>query len=196
MQALYFGPYDRPGHFLFLPGGRMVNEYNTSCPWKQIDGVLQQGCVFKFMRFQNGVENQGEAILHYRDGWTALCFWDRCVDRRGACNSNFFFDQSMSFEAAIQSAQEYFPDRWRRMNFKVYEATIPNNALICTVVNTKHELYEPHRPVMVHRTGVVSADVLNLCGDCGLVIGNWYGQWVTLDSWSENKVRTSGRIVE
>jgi hypothetical protein len=186
MQAFYFGPYRTAGHFLSGPGGSYIgSDKEKIVPWRHIDGVLQPNCVFKFMQWDRGQENEGESILHYRNGWTALCMWDRSVDTRGACNSNFFFEGSLSFVGAVEHAKMYFADRIAKMKFEIYESKEKKNALLCP----KGENYAVHVPAIVHRAGKVSAEVLNTCGVCGAAIGNWYNQWVELDSWSERAVR-------
>ena len=125
----YFGPWDSPGHYLFDESGRTVyGERERLLPWGHcgqeigIDGVLQPGC-FKNNRDRwshRGAEEQGEAVLHHKDGWTALSFWDRSVDKRGACNSTYFAQGTFSFDDMVAMAKERFAVRWNRMNFPVY----------------------------------------------------------------------------
>lgn len=59
-------------------------------------------------------------MIHRRDGWTALSFWDRSIDKRGACNSNYFAEGTFTFEEMVALAKERFPDRWACMKFEVH----------------------------------------------------------------------------
>ncbi len=121
-RMFYFGPWDRPGHFLFDEAGRTQWDSPPNFPWRGghgIDGVLQPGCVMKRGHWQNGIENEGEALLHYRDGWTALSFWDRSVDHRMACNSTYFAEGTFTFDQMVEMAKTRFAMRWEKMNFDV-----------------------------------------------------------------------------
>jgi hypothetical protein len=62
---------------------------------------------------------QGHAALHQKDGWTAICFWDRSEDKRGGCNSNFFAHGIFTFDEMVQISKEIFPTVWARFNFPV-----------------------------------------------------------------------------
>ena len=206
MKALYFGPYSHPGHFMFLPGGERASaKQEADCPWKAIDGVLQPHCRIRFLRWSTeGPEVEGEGLVHYREGWTALSFWDRTIDTRGACNSTFFFDvPGLDFEGIVKLAAGTFPDRWERMRFIVKEVELANNSLICDPVRLYRlsnkavptDFEDLHYASIVHRTGGVSAEVLNACAHCGQVIANWNERWVTVDGWSEQAIR-DGRKFE
>lgn len=194
MKAFYFGPYTTSGHFLFSGGGRKASEEEErALPWRCIDGILQPNCTFTFMRWSTSRrEVEGEALLHYRGGWTALCFWDRTVDKRSACNSNYFFEGTFTFSEMVDLAKKYFPDRWAAMKFEVFEATEKKNSLLCPAVAG----YAPHVPAIVHRAGGPPAEVLNACSGCGNAIGKWFEGWVTLDSWSESAMREGRRMNE
>lgn len=192
MRLFYFGPYKEPGHFLFLPGGaRASREDEALLPWAWIDGVLQQNCKIKFMRWATvGQENQGEALLHHRDGWTALSFWDRSVDRRGACNSNFFIDKICSFSEMLTICQQNFTERFLTMGFMVYPAERPNNSALCPAAGSP----SCHVPARHYPDGQIDANMMNVCGGCKAVIGNWRGLWVSLDSWTIAHVRDNKRF--
>lgn len=118
-RMFYFGPWDRAGHFFFDENGRSVSDYpRYPVPWQAVDGVLQPKCDPKDpYRIREEVE--GEALLHHKDGWTALCFWDRSVDKRGACNSNYFAEGTFTFEQMVEMAKRRFSERWGRMAFDV-----------------------------------------------------------------------------
>lgn len=129
-RMLYFGPWDRPGHYLHDANGSKVSEYNEwgrkmlrGFPWCSsgtgIDGVLQPGTEIRFGRRHTVREVEGEALLHHRDGWTALSFWDRSVDSRGASNSTYFAEGAFTFDEMVAMAKDRFATRWKRMSFDV-----------------------------------------------------------------------------
>jgi hypothetical protein len=119
----YFGPWDQPGHFFFSEGGYSSSrEAESVIPWKdyEVDGVLQPGCVLERDRWvRKGPENEGEALLHHKGGWTALSFWDRSVDKRGACNSTYFAEGTFTFAEMVEMAKARFAVRWNKMRFEV-----------------------------------------------------------------------------
>ena len=112
VKAYYFGCVGDAGHYLHdthlrhVRGGRD----STLLPWDRIDGKLAP---------QGPRQVEGQAVLHHKDGWTALSFWDRSVDSRGGSNSNFFFNDTLTFEVALLVAQERFPKVWERFTFDV-----------------------------------------------------------------------------
>lgn len=111
MRVLHYGCWNDVGHYLresrYLYGDR------KDLPWDNIDGGL---CPDKI----NG-QIQGDAILHHRDGWTAISFWDRSVDSRGGSNSNFFAEGNHSFEEMVQIAKDKFPNIMSRFKFEIVE---------------------------------------------------------------------------
>jgi hypothetical protein len=118
-QAFYFGTYGAPGHHLRDEYGRKVRPTHPHegveaiqwgpLPWKHIDGGL---C-------PRGPQRQGEALLHHKDGWTALAFWNRTDDTRAGSNSAFFFEGTLTFEEALAAARERFPRVMRHLPFEV-----------------------------------------------------------------------------
>lgn len=127
-RMFYFGPWREPGHFLHREGGWSVyrHEERAGFPWNEwsgengIDGQLQPGCYHdQYGHWRHGAEVEGEALLHHKDGWTALSFWDRSVDHRGACNSTYFTEGTFTFEQMAEMAKARFSERWSRMNFEV-----------------------------------------------------------------------------
>lgn len=121
---LYFGPWDRAGHFFFTEEGRCAWEDERVSPWTagDIDGGLQPGCV-KGDPYRHRTEVEGEALLHHKDGWTAISFWDRSVDTRGACNSTFIAKGVFTFDEMVSLAKARFATRWGRMKFEVYQSS-------------------------------------------------------------------------
>lgn len=128
-RMFYFGPWDQPGHYLVDESGYGVRSENRgSFPWHEmgyggkphIDGNLQpRGKASQYANHRGPELPQGVAALHHLDGWTALCFWDRSVDTRGACNSNYFAEGTFTFEQMVEMAKSRFAHRWNKMKFAV-----------------------------------------------------------------------------
>lgn len=115
-KMFYYGPWNCPGHFLFSEQGRSVKRSERGTfPWDEwdseigIDGKLQP----------QGDKTEGVALLHHKDGWTALSFWDYSVDVRGGCNSNYFAEGQFTFDEMVEMAKTRFAVRWNRMAFEV-----------------------------------------------------------------------------
>lgn len=122
----YFGPWERAGHFLVFEGGKSVRDNQRGTfPWNEwspsngIDCQLQPGCEWSNGSWKHGKEIEGQALLHHRAGWTALCFWDRCIDSRGGCNSNYFAEGTFTFEEMVAMSKQRFAERWNKMPFAV-----------------------------------------------------------------------------
>ncbi|HVJ09296.1 MAG TPA: hypothetical protein VM554_13020 [Acidisarcina sp.] len=129
-RMLYFGPWDRAGHYLVGERGDGVyGARRGNFPWSEgdIDGSLQPWSDGTFgSKHEGGYRRkeeapQGVALVHHRGGWTALSFWDRSVDSRGACNSNYFAEGDFTFEQMVEMARIRFAYRWNKMGFKVAE---------------------------------------------------------------------------
>jgi hypothetical protein len=129
MRVFFFGCWDQAGHFMFGPGGRHVRDERRATPWESHDAVLCPGYVGPY---DNGPQVEGEAGLHHKDGWTALCFWDRSIDGRGGCNSGFYAEGTYGAAAMIEIAREHFPTVWARFPFEVRVVSRPTD-----VVNAK-----------------------------------------------------------
>lgn len=114
-RAFYFGCGDEAGHYLF--NHRMRRERwpwsggASPFPWDRIDG-----------RLNPEREVEGQALLHHKDGWTALAFADRTVDRRPGSNSTFIFEQILDFEGALAEARRVFPKIVERVAFEIVPA--------------------------------------------------------------------------
>jgi hypothetical protein len=113
----YYGcANDDAGHFLWAPdrssrfGLEGVRNFRMAQPWGVgIDGPIEA----------DFPQTQGKAHLHYRDGWTALWFWDRSVDSRPGSHSTFIAEGTLSLEAMLVLARERFPEVWARYKFEV-----------------------------------------------------------------------------
>jgi hypothetical protein len=132
-RMFYFGPWDGAGHYLHDERGYTAWKDERTIPWTpgELDGKLQPhfpGCAKKrpgaypdrYCGCPSGQE--GPALLHHRDGWTALAFWDRSVDTRGACNSVYIAHGDFSFEQMVEMAKARFAFRWNKMKFDVTPA--------------------------------------------------------------------------
>jgi hypothetical protein len=116
---LYFGCHREAGHYFWAPGMKSLSCYTPDClPWRQVEPDLCPG-FDPMRRWARRVENEGEALLHHKNGWTALSLWDRSVDDRGGCSSQFFAEGTFSFEEMVALARETFPEVWQRFRFEV-----------------------------------------------------------------------------
>lgn len=117
MRAFYFGCVGSSGHHFHATGARQRlwprgKGYTEAfgIPWPQLDGPLAP---------DNPNEVEGLALLHYKDGWTALSFADRSIDHRGGSHSTFIFEASLNFEAAVEAAETHFPEVVARYGFAI-----------------------------------------------------------------------------
>lgn len=122
VHLFYFGPLREPGHYLHDQSHRCLWPDNDRIgPWRigELDGGLCPNVSPEACWKRTGPEIEGDALLHHKDGWTALAFWDRTVDTRPACCSVYVADAVLSFEDIVARAQDAFKERWDRMKFKV-----------------------------------------------------------------------------
>jgi hypothetical protein len=122
-QALYFGCWDRVGHYLHTKGGWSVRDNPT--PWNI--GLMDTGLL------RNGkVVDDPNGKVYWTCGgrpefWYAFYWWDRSVDTRGACNSGFYvrgFDHHEA-KAAFEYACSEFPQIVARQKFPLEIQTLP-----------------------------------------------------------------------
>ena len=110
----YFGCIGQVGHHLWDENLHTVPRWSKSTPWGvELDSSLcptDEGQV------------QGQALIHHRDSWTALAFWDRSIDHRGGSNSVFVTSGvSYSFDEMLEMAKEKFPQVLKRYGFPIVE---------------------------------------------------------------------------
>lgn len=120
----YFGVWTgtKAGHYMFGVDGRMLSRAERSVlPWREgeIDCAMQPSADKDDSYNPNRDETQGHAAIHHKDGWTALCMWDRSEDLRGGCNSNFFFEGTFSFDQMVEMSKNSFQKVWDRFKFPV-----------------------------------------------------------------------------
>lgn len=110
----YFGCIGDAGHYMHGPRGeRRERQIFDRNPWGHgVDGGL---CA-------PGPQVQGRALLHHKDHWTALAFWDRSVDDRSGSNSVFLAEGDFDFGHMLQLAHEHFPQVFARFTFEVVPA--------------------------------------------------------------------------
>ena len=87
--ALYFGCWHSPGHYLHDSNGtRLYNERPNDLPWEE--------SIMDTELLRNGkVPDNPDGRVFWTCGgavalWYAFYWWDRSVDKRGACNSGFY----------------------------------------------------------------------------------------------------------
>ncbi len=115
MKIFYFGCNTEPGHYMWAPGlgyNREARDFTYGSPWghKIDDGLCPKG-----------PEIEGHALIHNKNGWTAISFWDRSVDKRGKCNSNFLAEGAFTFDEMITHAKKYFPEIMARFSYPIIE---------------------------------------------------------------------------
>ena len=130
MECYYFGCQGQAGHYWWKPDKswtwdngvrQIVGEALWNKVWPKIDGGFCPGASKdpKKPWQRTGPEVEGEALLHHVDGWSILSFWDRSVDKRGACNSNFIVRGEHTFEEVLKAARESFPQVLDRLKFEI-----------------------------------------------------------------------------
>ena len=125
VECWYFGCTTGPGHFFNGPGTitrvRAMEEMLTEL-FGYFDGkLLWNSPRNERDRYGGRDETEGRAFITHRGGWTALAFWDRSVDRRGACNSAFFVQGTLTFAQIVRVARHRWPKIWARFTFDVVE---------------------------------------------------------------------------
>jgi len=89
-MALYFGCWRNAGHYLHDISGRNLygREFPNDLPWDE--GLMDTG----LLRNRKVQDNPNGRVFWTCGGakalWYAFYWWDRSVDRRGACNSGFY----------------------------------------------------------------------------------------------------------
>ncbi len=107
-KCLYFGCIKEAGHYLFISNGTSI--YGEWHKWVALrDGMLAP--VF--------CREAGKALLHHYDGFTIIAFWDYSVDTRPGSNSMFIMPGTKDFYGALEIANSYFPQVFKRFSFEV-----------------------------------------------------------------------------
>lgn len=125
IHVYYFGCWGVHGHCLYTASGQHAYREEHLLPWTEIDGRLTPGQERRpnnrFMGVPFEFQVEGHAALHHKDGWTALAFWDRTVDKRYGANSAFIAEGTHDFDSMCALAEEHFPAVRKRVTgaFKV-----------------------------------------------------------------------------
>jgi len=109
--ALYFGCWDRPGHYLHRPGGATVwgaKQKIPGFPWSE---GLMDGGLLKNGKRPDICDGKVFSTCGGLSFWWAFYWWDRSGDSRGASNSGFYVRGFAlnEQEAAFAYAGEQFP---------------------------------------------------------------------------------------
>lgn len=115
MRAYYFGYRQGYGHGVQHPDESSDYNFVYTNPWGvKLDGKLAP---------QVGTQTQGHALLHQKDGWTCIAFWDRSGDTRQGSNSAFLMEGTHTFDEMLKLAYEHFPVIFRRFGFPIIDVT-------------------------------------------------------------------------
>lgn len=131
IRAFFFGCWNEAGHHLWEPGGRWPKK---PTPFDMYRGVsldanyaplrrrardggglcwAAQGVTTEDrQRIRDRAEEypQGQFLLHRRDGFTLISWWDRQQgDERGACNSTFLLEGEHDAAAMVEQLGVHFP---------------------------------------------------------------------------------------
>ena len=112
-SILYFGCHREDGHYFW------DEELSRNPRWNEMVKVVPWGVEVDSGLCPPGPDVQGRAALHQKDGWTALAFWDRTIDRRPGSHSTFLVHQTLDFESMVALCKKTFPRVWERYTFLV-----------------------------------------------------------------------------
>ncbi len=117
---LYFGCWDQVGHGFHRVNGLNANRGPQPVPRPKVGEVFHLAGPptpwgLEVERLPPDSRRQGAAMLHHRDGWTALAVDDYTVDSRPGSKSVFCFPSILSPEEAIEAAVEHFPRLAKRV---------------------------------------------------------------------------------
>jgi hypothetical protein len=143
MKVYYFGCIDDSGHYLWDkerppqptmaerimgPGAERLNGHNRGNAWRSRETreLYRNGQPWKdsidSMLCPSGPQVEGVALLHHKDGWTAVAFWDRTVDHRPGSHSTFIAEGTFTYDEMVTAAKTQWPEVWARYKFEVREA--------------------------------------------------------------------------
>ena len=117
--ALYFGCWERSGHYLHDIYGSHLEPSSVDLPWDYT--LLDTGLLEN-----RKVPDSPDGRVHWTCGgnkafWYAFVWWDRSIDTRGACNSGFYVRGFGWPEAtaAFDYACAQFPSVVERQEYKL-----------------------------------------------------------------------------
>lgn len=115
INSFYFGWVKYGGHGFLQRGESYCSPlYQDRVPWKakELDCKLQPHDEF---------QTEGITRIHYKNGWTAISFWDRSGDSRWNSNTSFIAEGIFSFNEMIEIAKDGFPNICKRFTFEIRE---------------------------------------------------------------------------
>jgi hypothetical protein len=119
-KVYFFGcakPFSDGGHYLYWRPFYEDYELEKTIPWRlgELDGglapVRNPWCKDSYRRQECP---QGVTSVTHKGGWTALSFWDRTGDSRGASSSTFLINRIVDFEQGIEYAKASWPQLFKR----------------------------------------------------------------------------------
>lgn len=117
MRLYYFGCRGGSGHCLWTHYGVRLGSYGPDfLPWTagELDGPLAPP----------DSQKQAPALIHHRDGWTALAFWDRTGDERDNSNSVVLAEGTHNFATMVAIMRKHLPWLAERLTFELVEAAV------------------------------------------------------------------------
>jgi hypothetical protein len=126
-RCLFFGCWNKPGHYLVGPGGArtgLPNElaYGLSrkldgafAPKRTRSGRIVSGHIDydapSYWEMRDAAEcPQGQFLRHQLLGYTLIQWWDRCQgDKRGACNSTVLLEGEHTTAEMLGALAMHFP---------------------------------------------------------------------------------------
>ena len=103
-KVFYFGCLDS-GHHMWEPGNNLYLRKQET-PW----GAYPDGTLCPEKTYENGL-----ALLHHKDGWTALAFWDQSGDKRLGSHSTFLVRGDYTFDQMLALCKEQWAGVFARM---------------------------------------------------------------------------------
>lgn len=64
-------------------------------------------------------QHEGLAALHHKDGWTALAWWDRSVDKRHNSNSVLIAEGTFTADEMLDMGRRHFPTVMGRFTYDI-----------------------------------------------------------------------------
>lgn len=97
---------------------RFMRDLPKRNPWSY--GILDGGLCPKWDMAE------GSALLHHRDGWTALSFWDQSVDLRPGGASTFLAEAVLTFNEILKLALKHFAEVTDSLRFDIRLVSRPD----------------------------------------------------------------------
>ena len=111
----YFGCGDETGHYWWYNGKKFYDP--PIGPW----GLEIDSCLAPLTK---SYQAEGACSITHKDGWTALSFWDRSVDKRMGSNSAFVVQGIYEFSEMIAKFKELFPKQHGRLKAELILAKV------------------------------------------------------------------------